>query len=126
MSKARNHGGKRQGAGRPAGSLNKRSIEAIEAVANRYPDWTPLLHFAAVANDETLPTEVRLDAAKAAAPYIHPRPKPTEHDPEALVELEKRVAEARAKAVAKEGIDPLSGLGARLDRAFKRLEDSSQ
>ena len=126
MSEPKKHGGKREGAGRPPGSLNKRSLAAIEAVAARYPGWTPLLHFAVVANDESMPAELRLDAAKAAAPYIHPRPKPTEHDPEALVELEKRVAEARARAVAKEGINPLSGLGARLDRAIKRLDDSSQ
>ena len=112
------------GAGRPAGSLNKRSFEAIESVAARYPNWTPLLHFAAVANDETLSVEIRLDAAKAAAPYLHPRAKPIELDPDAAVDLEKRIAEVRARAVAKEGINPLSGLGDRLDRAARRMGES--
>lgn len=122
MTDDNTHGGKRSGAGRPAGSLNKRSTKAIEAVAERYPGWSPLLHFAAVANDETLPPDIRLDAAKAAAPYIHPRPKPSELYPDAAIALEKRLAEVRAGAVAKETLDPLSGLGDRLERAFKRLQ----
>lgn len=123
MSEPQKHGGRRLGAGRPPGSLNKRSTEAIEAVAARYPNWTPLLQFAAVANDESLPTEIRLDAAKAAAPFMHPRPKPFELDPEALIELEGRIAEVRAKAIAVQGVDPLAGLAERLDRAFRRDQE---
>lgn len=123
MSESQKHGGRRRGAGRPPGSLNKRSIEAIEAVAALYPNWTPLLQFAAVANDKLLPVEVRLDAAKAAAPFMHPRPKPVELDPEALIELEGRIAEARAKAIAVQGVDPLAGLAERLDRAFRREQE---
>jgi hypothetical protein len=121
MTQSNNHGGKRPGAGRPSGSLNKRSLEAIEAVASRYPNWSPLLHFASVANDETLPPELRLDAAKAAAPFMHPRPKQIDLDPNAVVELERRTAEARASAIAKQGLDPYIGLGDRLERAHKRL-----
>jgi len=124
MSNTNGHGGKRSGAGRPLGNLKIRSLEAIEAVAARYPDWSPLLHFAAVANDETLPVDVRLDAAKAAAPYMHPRPKPSELDPDAAIAFEKRLAAVRAEAVAKEALDPFSNLGDRLDRAFKRFHES--
>lgn len=123
--KGSNHGGKRPGSGRPRGSPNKRSIEAIEAVAERYPEWTPLLHFAAVANDETQPADIRLDAAKAAAPYMHPRPKPVEQNAEALIELETRLAEIRSKAITKEAMNPYYGLGDRIERAFKRLQEKS-
>lgn len=123
MSETNHHGGKRKGSGRPKGSLSKRSIEAIEAVAERWPDWSPLNHFAEVANNKDLDAEIRLDAAKAAAPYVHPKPKGVELDPDALVELEGRIAEARAKAMAKEGLDPAFGLGDRLNRMHKIAEE---
>lgn len=110
------HGGKREGAGRPKGSLNRRSIEAIEDVAREYPDWTPLKHLARVANDEKLDQEIRLDAAKAAAPYVHPKPRTIELDPDALVELEERIAGARADALARKGWNPLSNLADRMER----------
>lgn len=120
---ATNHGGKRKGAGRPKGSLSKRSIEAIEAVAERWPDWSPLNHFAEVANDKELDAEIRLDAAKAAAPYIHPKPKGVELDPDALVDLEGRIAAARLTAqaqVMKEHPGLTDGLADRLNRAEAR------
>lgn len=123
MSATKNHGGKRCGAGRPKGSLSRRSIDAIEAVAERWPDWSPLNHFAEVANNKELDEEIRLDAAKAAAPYVHPKPKGVELDPDALVELEGRIAEARAKAMAKEGLDPAFGLGDRLSRMRRIAEE---
>lgn len=117
------HGGRRQGAGRPKGSLGKRSIEAIEAVAEEFPDWTPLKHLARVANDATLDAEIRLDAAKAAAPYVHPKPKGIEIDPEALIDLEKRIAQVRAENNVKAFKDGfgLDGLGDRIDRAKARV-----
>lgn len=81
------------------------------------------MHFAAVANDESQPADIRLDAAKAAAPYMHPRPKPIEQNPEALIDLETRLAEIRSKAVTKEAMSPYYGLGDRIERAFKRLQE---
>ncbi|MFG1346114.1 hypothetical protein V5F59_14565 [Xanthobacter autotrophicus DSM 431] len=123
MPDDRKRGGKREGAGRPKGSLNKRSIEAIEAVVAKYPDWTPLLHFATVANDTSMPADIRLDAAKAAAPFFHPRPKSVELDPDALVTLEGRIAAARASATLKETGEHLGGLGDRLLRAMARADD---
>lgn len=116
---AQQHGGKREGAGRPKGSLNKRSLAAIEALAERFPDWTPLMHLAEVANDETLDREIRLDAAKAAAPYVHPKPKGVELDPDALVDLESRIHAARLHAAADALAERpgLAGLAERLARA---------
>ena len=114
------HGGARPGAGRPPGSLNKRSVEAIEKVAEAFPDWSPLQHFATVANDETLDPAIRLDAAKAAAPFMHPRPKAVELDPDALVELEARLVQVRLEAQDKLLLGN-PGLADRLQRAKERV-----
>lgn len=114
------HGGARPGAGRPAGSLNKRSVAAIEKVAEQFPDWSPLQHFATVANDETLEPSIRLDAAKAAAPFIHPRPKPVELDPAALVDLERQLVQVRLTA-QDQILHSKPGLADRLMRAHQRL-----
>lgn len=119
------HGGKREGAGRPKGSLNRRSIEAIEDVAREYPNWSPLKHLARVANDENLDQEIRLDAAKAAAPYVHPKPRTIELDPDALVELEERIAGARADALARKGFHPLSDLADRMERMRRAADRAS-
>lgn len=120
MSDTSKHGGRRTGAGRPRGSLNRRSLESIQAVTERYPNWTPLLHFAAVANDESLSPEIRLDAAKAAAPYMHPKPKNIEFEPDAAVKVEERLAAERTKAATRPNEDHI-GLAERLLRATARL-----
>lgn len=122
MSEAETHGGKREGAGRPRGSLNKRSLEIIEEVAERYPDWSPLMHLATVANDEAMAPEIRLDAAKAAAPYVHAKFKPVVADADELVSLEARIARARLEAQA-EVMDEKPGLADRLARATLRSAD---
>ena len=113
-------GGARPGAGRPAGSLNKRSVAAIEKVAEQFPDWSPLQHFATVANDETLDPSIRLDAAKAAAPFIHPRPKPVELDPAALVDLERQLVQVRLTA-QDQILHNKPGLSERLARAKQQI-----
>lgn len=113
-------GGARDGAGRPKGKPTlRRAAEAIAAVAEAHPGWSPVLHFAAVANDKDLPVEIRLDAAKAAAPYLHARPKTVELDPDALVELEGRLIRAKLDAVA-QASEVVPGLGERLERAMRR------
>lgn len=119
MAGEKQHGGKREGAGRPPGSLNKRSVEAIAEVAERFPDWSPLLHMAQVANDPDLPPEIRLDAAKAAAPYVHAKAKPVELDPGAYVALQQAVMQAKIEATAETISRP--GLAERLARAKARV-----
>jgi hypothetical protein len=115
-------GGVRPSAGYPAGSLNQREVVAIERVAQQFPGWSPLLHFATIANDETLDPSIRLDAAKAAAPFYHPRPKPVERDPEALVDLEGKLAQVR-NAAKGQSQNNLDGLAERLERASRRCDD---
>jgi hypothetical protein len=56
--------------GRPKGSMNKKS--RINIVAAHY-DLKPLDHMMTVLNDEDKSDAERMDAAKSAAPYIHPR-----------------------------------------------------
>jgi len=68
------HGGRRPGAGRPKGAKNRRTILLEEG--NRLASKggvTPLEHLLSVMRDERKPLRDRLEAAKAAAPYCHPR-----------------------------------------------------
>lgn len=111
-------GGKRDGAGRPKGARNNRAVAEIERVAEKYPDWSPLMHMAAVANDPDLPEEIRLDAAKSAAPYVHSKAKPVEIDPEAYLDLQRALLAARIESAAETMASP--GLAERLERAKLR------
>lgn len=114
------HGGARDGSGRPKGRPSlRRAAQAVVEVEEAFPGWSPVLHLAAVANDETLPPEIRMEAAKAAAPYLHSRPKPVEMEPDALVDLERRLISAKIEAAAKT-LDNTS-LASRLARAKARI-----
>jgi hypothetical protein len=70
-------GGRRAGAGRPKGSKSKRTIAKVPllpARAHRQAiEEMPLDILIAAARDKTQPIELRLAAAKAAAPYYHAR-----------------------------------------------------
>ena len=64
-------GGKRLGAGRKQGSLTRKTREVAEkAMAS---GLTPLDYLLQVMRDPEALAPVRMDAAKAAAPYCHPR-----------------------------------------------------
>lgn len=64
-------GGKRPGAGRPAGAANKRTREIADRLADE--GVTPLEYMLSVMRDNNAGPERRDEMAKAAAPYIHPR-----------------------------------------------------
>ena len=64
-------GGARPGAGRKPGSANKRTREIADAAAAE--GVTPLEYMLAILRDEQAAPEARMDAAKSAAPYMHPR-----------------------------------------------------
>jgi hypothetical protein len=70
-------GGRREGAGRKRGSKNRRTIAKVSLLAARVHRQTieemPLDVLVGAARDKTLPLELRLAAAKAAAPYYHAR-----------------------------------------------------
>lgn len=67
-------GGYRPGAGRPKGSRNRRKklLEEGARVAATF-GVTPLDYLLSVMRDETQHLDLRLFAAKAAAPFCHPR-----------------------------------------------------
>ncbi len=69
-----NVGGARPGAGRPKGSVNKRSVETLAAAAAE--GITPVEYMLKVLRDEEADDKARQWAAEKAAPYIHPRPQP--------------------------------------------------
>lgn len=70
-------GGKRQGAGRKKGSRNKASAAREAAIAAS--GLVPLDYMLMVMRDTTQPTAVRIEMAKAAAPYCHPKLASVEH-----------------------------------------------
>lgn len=69
-------GGKREGAGRPKGAKNKKTEEQIAAVQET--GITPLEYLLEVMRDESRDDKDRTEAAKAAAPYVHPKLTSTE------------------------------------------------
>jgi hypothetical protein len=70
-------GGKRPGAGRKKGALTARSQQLAAAAAAS--GQTPLEFLISVMRDAGNKLETRLDAAKAAAGYVHPRLAAIEH-----------------------------------------------
>lgn len=62
--------GERRG-GRRKGTPNKKTAEHIQKVAAS--GLTPLDYLLSVMRDTSEALEARLEAAKAAAPYVHPR-----------------------------------------------------
>lgn len=90
-------GGKRPGAGRPKGAANKRTREVADKAAQ--DGITPLEYMLDVMRDVSADRSERMDAAKAAAPYIHPRLSTVEHTGDA----DKRVAVTMIELVAGEG-----------------------
>jgi hypothetical protein len=62
-------GGQRPGSGRPRGMQNKRTVEQAEAVVAS--GMTPLEYLTRVYQDPAVDEAKRIDAAKAAAPYVH-------------------------------------------------------
>ena len=70
-------GGKRPNAGRPKGAVNVKTQERVAAIEES--GLTPLDYMIQLRRNEALDFATRLDAAKAAAPYVHPRLTSVEH-----------------------------------------------
>lgn len=70
-------GGRREGAGRPKGARNRKTVEQSEAV--RESGLTPLDYLLSVMRDISLPREDRVDAAHKAAPYVHAKLASVDH-----------------------------------------------
>ena len=65
------HGGARSNAGRKPGSLSRFNREMVERASSGGD--LPLDYMLEVMRDESLSIRLRIDAAKAAAPYVHQR-----------------------------------------------------
>ena len=64
-------GGKREGAGRKVGSTNRFSKDLLKRA--QAEGELPVDYLLTVMRDNAEDTRIRLDAAKAAAPYLHHR-----------------------------------------------------
>lgn len=64
-------GGRREGSGRKPGSKNRKTAELARKAAKA--GMTPLELMLKIMRDSKKPILDRFEAAKAAAPYIHPR-----------------------------------------------------
>ena len=67
-----NHGGKREGAGRPLGSKSKKPWKGLIQLAEKY-NLYPLDYLLSVLNNPMSSPDRKMYAAEKAAPYIHPR-----------------------------------------------------
>ena len=67
-----NHGGKREGAGRPLGAKTKKLWKSMEEMAGKY-QHSPLDYLLSVLNNPASSPERKMYAAEKAAPYIHAR-----------------------------------------------------
>ena len=70
-------GGIREGAGRKPGRATAMNEKAREAAA--VGGIMPLEFMLAILRDDTVPRDERMDAAKAAAPYVHAKLASVEH-----------------------------------------------
>lgn len=69
----KNWGGARRGAGRKQGTLNPRTIARNEAARLLPFAFDPLQWLLNVVSDGRQDIRLRVDAARAAMPYVHPR-----------------------------------------------------
>ena len=70
--KETNHGGKREGAGRPLGSKSKKLWKSMEEMAGKY-QHSPLDYLLSVLNNPASSPDRKMYAAEKAAPFVHPR-----------------------------------------------------
>jgi hypothetical protein len=89
-------GGKREGAGRKAGSSDLFKKEAAAAVAAS--GVTPLEYMLGIMRDGSADPDKRFEAAKASAPYCHPKLSNVTMDAKVQHELSREEIEARLAA----------------------------
>jgi hypothetical protein len=74
---AGSNGGKRPGAGRPPGAVNKKTKALVEKCEAE--GLMPLEYMLQLLRDETLPASARFGAAVQAAPYLHAKLSAVDH-----------------------------------------------
>jgi len=88
-------GGRRPGAGRKKGARNQKTAALLTDIAAT--GLTPLDYLLRVMRDETGDEARRVDAAKAAAPYVHAKLAPIE--PEGKNNPADKVADALGRLI---------------------------
>lgn len=78
-------GGARPGAGRPKGLQNRKTVEQAREVAAT--GETPLAFLLRIMRDENADEAKRVDCAKAAAQYVHPKLSAIDQSIEAIVSV---------------------------------------
>src|SRR5690242_17674845 len=91
-------GGKRNGAGRPRGAVNKMTAVRRAAIAASGED--PLDYMIRIMRDESASPERRDEMAKAAAPYVHPKLASIEHELDWLKKPMRQMTDEELMAVA--------------------------
>ncbi len=92
-------GGARPNAGRPPGVRNRKTVEKLRALESG--GILPLDYLLSVMRDPNAEFETRLDAAKSAAPYVHPRLAAIEHSGDmSVIRAEELTDQQRADIVA--------------------------
>lgn len=89
-------GGKREGAGRKAGTPN--STSAAREAEIKASGLTPLDYMLTMLRDEDAETKDRMWAAEKAAPYVHPKLANVEHS--GGIDVTTQTKEQRDAAVA--------------------------
>lgn len=89
-------GGKREGAGRKAGTPN--SASAAREAEIKASGLTPLDYMLSILRDETKDDKDRMWAAEKAAPYVHPKLANVEHS--GGIDVTTQTKEQRDAAVA--------------------------
>lgn len=89
-------GGKRDGAGRPAGAVTTKTRETAEAAAKA--GLTPLEYMLKILRDDDADIKDRMWAAEKAAPYVHAKLASVEHT--GAIDVTTQTKEQRDAAVA--------------------------
>ena len=112
-------GGPRPNSGRKPGSKVK--ALAKHAIKASKEGITPLDYLLNVLRDETQSHDERFDAAKAAAPYMHPRLQAIEHSGEIISKHEQDLEELEKLAQVNTDIAAASSSDHELDELEQRV-----
>jgi len=73
------HKGHKKAGGRTKGTPNKSTVELKDRIAEKFPDYDPVMAMVALANDQSADPIMRFNASKEVAQYVHPKRKAIEH-----------------------------------------------
>ena len=96
------HGGKRDGSGRPKGSRMRRSEALAEELIKT--GKCPVQALVRLAEQCEAQGEIKeaIGAWKGVLPYVYPKPKAVESEPERAIELARELFAMRAEATKKD------------------------